>query len=117
MKVGNQGLMGMCGEACFGRSGVPQGVGDQVGRDLRDWDFFPTWAWRQTRLRGPPRTRARKPGTDVQVQPHPVHVVVEGLAEALAQKIVIGAGGILEGELVARERRWLLEDADPVLLR
>src|SRR5689334_18251733 len=58
-----------------------------------------------------------EPGTDVGIQPDPVHEVVKRLAQAEAEPVVIAAGRVVERQVVPREADLgLRPEADPVLL-
>src|SRR5262245_12263233 len=80
-----------------------EGVRDEVPRHRRLWDQCRAAA-RATAAVALRRLRRFEPRTNVSVEPDAEHVVVERFAQAGAQEIVVGADGIVECDVVVRER-------------
>src|ERR1022692_1298839 len=114
MRVGNQGFTGTS------LSSLAQGVRDQIAWHLGGGYPSPggggaaAGAGTRPPVARMPRglRRLGRPRPQIDVEPDAMHVVVERLAQAASQEIVIGSGGILEGDLVAREAGRLRQEAD-----
>ena len=74
------------------REGAPHEIARHLRRGQACRAARPTW-----------RRRLPDPLAHVVLEPDPVHEVVDGLAQAAAEALVVAARGIVEGELVARE--------------